>query len=34
VEINYSDEELAMLPFYLLFRYERDAPMLGGIGTR
>lgn len=22
--INYSDEELAMLPFYLLFRYERD----------
>jgi hypothetical protein len=28
VEINYSDEELAMLPFYLLFRYERDAPML------
>jgi hypothetical protein len=27
-EINYSDEELAMLPFYLLFRYERDARML------
>ncbi len=27
-EINYSDEELAMLPFYGLFRYERDAEML------
>ena len=26
--INYSDEELAMLPFYLLFRYERDPAML------
>jgi hypothetical protein len=25
--INYSDEELAMLPFYLLFRYERDAKL-------
>jgi len=29
VEINYSDEELAMLPFYMLFRYERDERMLG-----
>src|ERR1051326_2866881 len=28
-EINYSDEELAMLPFYLLFRYERDPEYLG-----
>lgn len=27
-EINYSDEELAMLPFYLLFRYEKDAKLL------
>ena len=27
-EINYSDEELAMLPFYLLFRYERDPRLL------
>ncbi len=27
-EINYSDEELAMLPFYLLFRYEKDKAML------
>ncbi|MGH9722632.1 MAG: hypothetical protein ACRD8O_20670 [Bryobacteraceae bacterium] len=26
--INYSDEELAMLPFYLIFRYERDPQML------
>ncbi|MBL8293140.1 MAG: hypothetical protein JNN08_14935 [Bryobacterales bacterium] len=25
--INYSDEELAMLPFYLLFRYERDPKL-------
>ena len=23
-EINYSDEELAMLSFYNLFRYEKD----------
>lgn len=22
--VNYSDEELVMLPFYLLFRYEKD----------
>ena len=28
VEMNYSDEELAMLPFYAVFRYERDAAML------
>ncbi|MBI4877434.1 MAG: hypothetical protein HY822_22630 [Acidobacteria bacterium] len=27
-ELNYSDEELAMLPFYLLFRYERDPKLL------
>jgi hypothetical protein len=27
-EINYSDEELAMLSFYCLFRYEKDAGML------
>ena len=27
-EINYSDEELAMLPFYLVFRYEKDAANL------
>lgn len=27
-EINYSDEELAMLPFYGLFRYEKDEQML------
>jgi hypothetical protein len=26
--INYSDEELAMLPFYLAFRYENDLAML------
>jgi len=26
-EINYSDEELAMLPFYCLFRYEKDESM-------
>ena len=28
VEMNYSDEELAMLPFYAVFRYERDPAML------
>ncbi len=28
VEINYSDEELAMLSFYPLFRYEKDPAML------
>ncbi len=27
-EINYSDEELAMLPFYGLFRYEKDPELL------
>ncbi|MBN9656790.1 MAG: hypothetical protein J0H49_01350 [Acidobacteria bacterium] len=27
-EINYSDEELAMLPFYCLFLYETDAALL------
>ncbi|MGH9657117.1 MAG: hypothetical protein ACRD96_01160 [Bryobacteraceae bacterium] len=29
-QINYSDEELAMLSFYPLFRYERDPKMLDG----
>lgn len=28
-ELNYSDEELAMLSFYPLFRYERDPKLLG-----
>jgi hypothetical protein len=27
-ELNYSDEELAMLPFYGLFRYEKDPALL------
>lgn len=27
-EINYSDEELALLPFYGLFRYEKDPELL------
>ncbi|MEP7363646.1 MAG: hypothetical protein ABI972_10355 [Acidobacteriota bacterium] len=27
-EINYSDEELAMLPFHLLFLYEKDPALL------
>ena len=27
-EINYSDEELAMLSFYTLFRYERDPQLI------
>lgn len=27
-ELNYSDEELAMLAFYNLFRYERDPTLL------
>jgi len=31
VEINYSDEELAMLSFYPFFRYAKDASMLKGI---
>jgi hypothetical protein len=29
-EINYSDEELAMLAFYGLFRYEKDEAPLNG----
>jgi hypothetical protein len=28
-ELNYSDEELAMLPFYGLFRYETETAALG-----
>jgi hypothetical protein len=28
-QINYSDEELAMLPLYLLFQYETDPRLLG-----
>jgi hypothetical protein len=28
-ELNYSDEELAMLSFYNLFRYETDEKLLG-----
>jgi len=27
-EMNYSDEELAMLPYYCLFRYEKDPTLL------
>lgn len=27
-ELNYSDEELAMLPFYSLFQYEKDPALL------
>ena len=27
-ELNYSDEELAMLPYYCLFRYEKDLKLL------
>jgi hypothetical protein len=27
-ELNYSDEELAMLPFYCLFVYEKDPTLL------
>ncbi len=27
-ELNYSDEELAMLPFYCVFRYEKDPNLL------
>src|SRR5205807_6092503 len=27
-EMNYSDEELAMLPFYCAFRYEKDPALL------
>jgi len=28
-ELNYSDEELAMLSYYPLFRFEKDATLLG-----
>ena len=28
IELNYSDEELAMLPFYGLFEYEHDPALL------
>ncbi len=28
-ELNYSDEELAMLPFYCVFQYEKDPKLLG-----
>jgi hypothetical protein len=31
VEINYSDEELAMLSFYPFFRYAKDPSMLKGL---
>jgi hypothetical protein len=31
VEINYSDEELAMLSFYPFFRYAKDASMRKGM---
>jgi hypothetical protein len=27
-ELNYSDEELGMLPFYCVFKYEKDASLL------
>lgn len=27
-ELNYSDEELAMLPFYCVFQYEKDPALL------
>ena len=27
-ELNYSDEELAMLPYYCIFRYEKDPALL------
>lgn len=27
-ELNYSDEELAMLPYYCVFQYEKDPAML------
>lgn len=30
--VNYSDEELVMLPFYLLFRYEKDAALRAELG--
>jgi hypothetical protein len=28
MEMNYSDEELAMLPYYCVFRYEKDPTLL------
>ena len=28
MELNYSDEELAMLPYYCVFRYEKDPTLL------
>ncbi|MCI0744457.1 MAG: hypothetical protein L0Y58_03530 [Verrucomicrobia subdivision 3 bacterium] len=28
LELNYSDEELAMLPYYCLFKYEKDPVLL------
>jgi hypothetical protein len=28
MEMNYSDEELAMLPYYCVFQYERDPALL------
>jgi hypothetical protein len=28
LEMNYSDEELAMLPFYCIFQYEKDPALL------
>lgn len=31
-EINYSDEELAMLPFYTVFRYEKNPKRLQAYG--
>src|SRR5436190_1984854 len=32
-EMNYSDEELAMLPYYGLFRYEKDPALLKAYRT-
>ncbi len=31
-ELNYSDEELAMLPFYSIFQYEKDPALLKAYG--
>ena len=28
MELNYSDEELAMLPYYCVFQYEKDPALL------
>lgn len=33
LELNYSDEELAMLPFYCVFRYEKDPVLLKAYRT-